>query len=288
MSGKTLNEIVVWQDINKQLVDLVMQALKSKPEEMTEQSVQAMVTPYLKQIEQDVEIRLRQTREDEQARKQEKAERIWAEREHAGLRDRLQQCATLKIGKYKSTCHPKAAWLIPLVSLGEVMPEFAGVKVIRTPAQIEELPQRPEFKYKKESHEQLEPYRGTIEIQGFDPSYHKQLIECTMWSEVVSLISSKGTPPSAEVMYNLHHISYHHDFAIAAVLALEKLLAKRHIRPIELVHFFTNATNKKYGYATIQSIVAMMESTSVGNIDGSRRLELLQRKPLSRKQQQQE
>ncbi len=286
MATKPSQELILWQDINKQLVDLVMQVLKSKPEEMNEQAVQAMVEPYLKQIEQDVENRLRQTREDEQAREKEKNEKIWSDKAYANLQDKLQQYANLKIGKYTSTCHPKSIWVNLLPSLGNILPGFSEVKIIRTPAQFNSVPNVKSLRYKNGFEPDLECYRSTIEVQGVDPIYRKQLARCKTWDDVINLLVSTGVPLSPETTAELCALEYTHNTASKGLLAAQELLSKRHIRPVEFLRFFTESKTGGYRAIAIGTLGELLQSTSAGNISRTRRLELLQRKPLTRKQQE--
>lgn len=285
MATKPSRELILWQDINKQLVDLVMQVLKNKPEEMNEQAVQAMVEPYLKQIEQDVENRLRQAREDEQAREKEKNAEIWTDKAYANLQDKLQQCATLKIGKYTSTCHPKSIWVGLLPTLGDILPGFSEVKVVRTPAQFSSVPNVKSLVYKSGFETELECYRSTIEVQGVDPIYRKRLARCKSWDDVVNLLASTGVPLSPETTAELCALEYTHSATSKSLLVARKLLSKRHIRPVEFLRFFTESKTGGYRHIAIGTLGELLENTSAGNISRARRLELLQRKPL-RKQQE--
>lgn len=274
-------ELIVWQDISKQLIGLVKQVLKSRPSELDESAIETLVQPYLKQIEQDVENRLRQVREDEQARVIAKATKNWEDKSYSDLHDRLQRRATLKIGEYESTCDANSTkWPEILPRLGDILPEFAGIRVVHTPAQFAEFPRVKKFLSVNESSDSLKMYRKTVTIEGVPPNYQKAFIKCSVWEDVVNAISSSAIPMTLETRNQLLGLRKYKDNLSHALGALEALLSKRQVRSSDIVRFFLNSAD--YSFATCGSLATALKSTSSRNIDGQHHTDLLrppQRRP---------
>lgn len=284
--SKTSQELIVWQDISKQLIGLVKQVLQSNPAELDETAIETLVQPYLKQIEQDVENRLRQAREDEQARVKTIETKNWEDKVYSNLQDNLQHISTLKIGEHKGTCkYYETKWIDLLPRIGEILPEFADVKVTRTPALFAEFPRVKKFTkylYNDGTHEDLEHYRQTITIEGVPLNCQKALIKCHSWDGVVAAISANGIPMSLETKVQLMKLPKARNDLGEALCSLNALLSKRQVRSSDVIRFFMNSKIGLYKYVTCGVLADELETTSARNIAGQHHVDLLppQRRPI--------
>lgn len=287
------NAIVVWEDLSKQLVNMVLSILQNQPEVVNEKTVHAMIEPYLAQIEKDVELRIRQADEDAKAAMVKKGNDSYAEQKRYEFMRNLKVSRTVKFGNAASRVFSYSEhWSHHLPALSKLMPEYANVTVTLEPPLIatETVPDGWES-YHRWDDKKYEAYRSTIRITGFSDRINLLLAACEGWSAAVGTLSNFGVRLSAEQFTEALALG-NSEATLTAMEAITKLASQRYITRKQFIEFFTRAGS--YEWANIRCIKDAMENTTLANLAGSHRLSLLdenyppRRRPDERKKQEQE
>lgn len=266
MSGVQSNpeqsqEIVVWQDISKQLFNLVRSVLNRTDGEMSESTIRDLIQPYLKQIEADLTKRLNQEREDANKEWMVKYDKRCEDQSRSRFLGELEDCGTLIVGEQRVSCSLVNHWSAHIPMLARLNPQFAELAVRRRPpterdyAAIWKLQDKPQM-------DKYMDYRASIELLNCDPSLADAFTTNQHWQGVVLDCSLRGVPMLLGDVTRLIGRDPQHNALYSALRRLQPMLAQRSLRANDLRHFIMQSSEQEYEDVTLGELAEVLKSCS--------------------------
>lgn len=267
---ETNQQLVVWEDVRRHLFDLVRSALDLKPLLTDEKSMDIIISPYLKKIEEEVENKLRQVREDESAKSQEKAQLEYQEERILKLKVKIEESFNLKVGKHSVARHRTGHWIENIDALTESFPQFSQLKLRTEPATSVDFPSDLKW-WSDPLDKRFRELRPTITVEGCPDELVGVLQETILWESLIkSLVDRLGARPFHEMAKLEKRI----DLPLSkAMNRLEPLLLRRHIQRADLVRFFYDNRNNT---TLLSQLAEALELSSICTGQTSKRLDLIQ------------
>lgn len=269
MSSRQLNpeqcqEIVVWQDISKQLFNLVRSVLNRTDGEMSESAIRGLIQPYLAQIEADLTKRLNQEREDTNKAWMDRYELRCQDEARSRFLGELENSATLIVGEQRVSCCAKEHWSEHIPMLVRLNRQFAGLTVRRRPPTKRDYATI--WKPKDTPHmDKYADYRATIELLNCEPSLADVFTSNQHWQGVVLDCSLRGVPMLLGDVARLIGRDPQHSSLYSALRGLQPMLAQRSLRANDLRRFILQSVTQDYGDVTMAELAEVLQSCSEKN-----------------------